>query len=125
MYEDIKEKTVLVVDDSPISLKQATAILKDKYRVACAKSGRMAFVYLERQKPDIILLDLNMPEMDGTQVYKKLREDEATKDIPVFFLTGLDDRQYAEKLFGIPEEMIIQKPPQPAYLIMRITQEIG
>ena len=120
MLGEMTEKTVLVVDDSPISLKHASAILKGRCRVACAKSGAMALSYLERQKPDLILLDVNMPEMDGLTVYHTLRAKAPTRDIPVLFLTGLEDEQYRDKLEGVPAAQIVHKPAQPELLLARI-----
>lgn len=124
MHEAMTEKTVLVVDDSPISLRHAVGILKERYRVACAKSGQMALGYLERQIPDLILLDVNMPEMDGLAVFRRLRERDDTKGIPVLFLTGLEDSEFGEKLAGISSELIIQKPPQPKYLLERVAASL-
>jgi len=85
------EKIILVVDDDMTSLKLAKNILDQEYRVAAVNSGATVFRYLEKNTPDLILLDLNMPEMDGFEVMEKLKEDPAYAAIPVVFLTANQD----------------------------------
>ena len=78
-------KQILIVDDVTTNLKCASEVLKDSYEVATAKSGKAALLMLRQMQPDLILLDVNMPEMNGFEVMEKLKEDSATRDIPVIF----------------------------------------
>ena len=87
----VREK-ILVTDDDPINLKIAERLLKGSYDVALADSGENAIKYLSTAHPDLILLDLHMPNMDGFEVLRKIRADKRLKDIPVIFLTADDDR---------------------------------
>ncbi len=120
------EKTVLIVDDSPVCLRHAAGILKEKYRVACAKSGKMALSYLAAQKvPDLILLDLNMPEMDGMAVYRRIKYEEKTKEVPVFFLTGVEDAMQQEKYEELPKDKVLHKPVQPKTLLSCVHAVLG
>lgn len=109
----MEKKTVLVVDDSPMSLKHAQSILKDFYSTACTKSGARALEYLEEHKPDLILLDLKMPEMSGDELFRLIRAEKRLADIPIVFLTG-DESGSAE---GLGAEGVIQKPAEPQLLL--------
>ena len=87
------KKHILVVDDNPMMLKLIKEHLHEKYDVATAVSGRVALKFLERRTTDLILLDYIMPEENGLSILEKLRAKEATKDIPVIFLTGVTERK--------------------------------
>ena len=79
---------ILVVDDTPENIDVATALLASKYTVKAAVNGPMALKIAEKQPPDLILLDIQMPGMDGYEVCRRLKADPATSAIPVIFLTG-------------------------------------
>ena len=79
---------ILVVDDDSANLMLAQKILGKEYRIAAANSGMAAFKYLERNKPDLILLDINMPQMNGFEAFEKMKENEEYENIPVIFLTA-------------------------------------
>ena len=81
-------KTILIVDDDFSILKLAKGILSDEYKVITVNSGEQAFEYLAKKRPDLILLDMLMPGMNGIDVMKKLKEDEELAKIPVVFLTS-------------------------------------
>ena len=81
-------KQILVVDDNKANLILAKKALEDNYQVILVKSGMQALQVLEKQIPDLILLDINMPEMSGIETMMKMREREELKDIPVVFLTA-------------------------------------
>lgn len=88
------KKLILLVDDDPVNLKRAQLILaKDGYAIAATTSGRQALSFLEKRIPDIILLDINMPEMDGFEVLAKIMENETWREIPVIFLTADNDQE--------------------------------
>ena len=106
-------KTILVIDDNSdviISLKNGLEDEPEKYRVICAQSGHQCLELLKHnQTPDIILLDIMMPEMSGWEVYDKLKEDITWRNIPVMFLTARTDRiaQNAGRFLG---DDYIEKP---------------
>ncbi len=82
--------TILAVDDEPINIKLMTAALKGEYDILTAQNGHDAIIILEERKPDLILLDVMMPDMSGFEVCKIIKADEKHADIPVIFLTALD-----------------------------------
>jgi DNA-binding response OmpR family regulator len=85
------KKSILIVDDDPSLLKMAGEILRADFEVSCAKSGLEAVSLIKnRFLPDIILLDVDMPGMNGFNTLRKLRETETAADIPVIFLTGVN-----------------------------------
>jgi len=84
-------KSILIVDDNLVSLKQISSQLAQDYEVSLAKSGELALQICAQELPDLILLDVEMPEMDGFQTISRLKEDPRLKNIPVIFLTGNND----------------------------------
>ena len=111
---------VLVVDDSDFNLKVAKDILREEVDVVCANSGKMAFELIEEQIPDLILLDLHMPEMDGFEVLKRLKADKNYKDIPVVMLTADKDRDNEVKCFELGAMDFINKPIVGPIMLMRV-----
>ena len=111
---------VLVVDDDVTSLKLATSILEKEYRVAAATSGPKAFKYLENNHPDLILLDLNMPEMDGFEVIAKLQEHPEYSKIPVVFLSGVQTPQSEAQCLSSGAIDYVTKPYVPLVLRTRV-----
>lgn len=88
MSDDIRP-IILVVDDTPDNLKVMSGLLKDLYRVKIANGGEKALaIAVSETQPDLILLDIMMPDMDGHEVCRRLKSDERTRDIPVIFLTA-------------------------------------
>ena len=114
------KKIVLVVDDDRTSLKRASGILEKDYRVAAAVSGEMVFKYLENNTPELILLDLFMPDMDGFEVLKKLRDDDRYKQIPVIFLSGEQDPAKEAECLSVGALDYITKPYVPTVLKSRV-----
>ena len=98
--DDYVKSTVLVVDDDPVNQRAAKTILSDKYRIASAISGEQAFIYLERNLPDLILLDINLPGMSGFDTFEKIKasDDPLKKRIPVVFLRTRIRRQRPDVL---------------------------
>ncbi|MBO6108313.1 MAG: response regulator [Eubacterium sp.] len=88
-----RKKTVLVVDDDPDFLKVITGWLGFKYNIEGVRSGSEAIRFLDSVRPDLILLDYEMPELDGYQVFDRIRNDPFTYRIPIIFLTGNNDRE--------------------------------
>ena len=81
---------LLVVDDEKNNRAILTELFKDQYKILLAKHGVMALDLARKHRPDLILLDVMMPELDGYQTLKALKDDEATRGIPVIFITVLD-----------------------------------
>lgn len=114
------EQIILIVDDDPTSLKLATGILEDEYRVAAAISGEMAFKYLAKNRPDLILLDLIMPDVDGFEVMKGLRGDPELSKIPVMFLSASQTPQAEAQCFESGAVDYVSKPYVPQVLKSRV-----
>lgn len=116
---------ILVVDDDTSNLKMANYILgRAQMRVSCLQSGEAAVQFLKDNRPDIILLDIHMPEMDGFQTMLAIRENEAAADIPVIFLTADDDSNTEKKGLEIGAVDFIKKPFVPEVLLLRVRHSI-
>ena len=89
----IKKLSVLLVDDDEVSLRTMSNWLKSYFNVAVAKSGAACISYLAKNKPDLILLDYEMPVCDGVQTLEMIRSEEQYADIPVFFLTAVTNSE--------------------------------
>ncbi|MCL2387633.1 MAG: response regulator [Defluviitaleaceae bacterium] len=113
-------ENVILVDDSKFSLKVARLILHEEHNVYLATSGEDLFQLLEVVKPAIILLDIEMPQMDGYAVFKKLREEKKTENIPVIFLTAANDDKSEERALKEGAVDYIRKPFSPEVLKTRI-----
>ncbi len=98
---DSKKKSVLVVDDDVVFLNMMKEWLSVDYRVALVNSGMRAITYLANNKPDLILLDYEMPVTSGPQVLEMIRDDSETSDTPVIFLTGKGDRDSVTKVLSL------------------------
>jgi serine phosphatase RsbU (regulator of sigma subunit) len=116
-----EKKTVLLVDDAPSNIQVVNSILKDLYKIRIATNGAKA---LELAKvappPDLILLDVLMPGMDGYEVCTRLKVDPETKDIPVIFLTGQTETQDETRGFEVGAVDYIHKPFSPAVVKARV-----
>ncbi|MEJ6004214.1 two-component system response regulator [Paucibacter sp. AS339] len=117
--------TVLIVDDSDINLCMLNELLQTDYRVLACTSGPDA-LQLSQQlpRPDLILLDVQMPEMDGFAVLATLRTDPATTDIPVIFLTALTDSSDEERGLHLGAADYITKPFKPSVVLARVRSQI-
>ncbi len=114
------KKRVLVVDDNPILLRTAKEMLDEYYIVNIAVSASQAYSSIEKWRPDIILLDYEMPYENGMEVLTKLRNDSYTKDIPVIFFTGSADREVVTKLVGLRPDGYLLKPPNKKRMLKAI-----
>ena len=94
----VKKKQILIVDDDAMWLRTAKEWLKEKYEVILATSGTQAMTAIGKKKPDLILLDYEMPVCNGKQVFEMICSDEYTKEIPVVFLTGVSDKEHIEEV---------------------------
>jgi putative two-component system response regulator len=112
--------TVLVVDDAPANLSLLAGLLNKTYRVKLASSGAKALELARRDQPDLILLDVMMPEMDGYEVCRRLKADPLTWRIPVLFLTAMSQPEDEAKGFDVGAADFIQKPISPAIVQARV-----
>ena len=114
-------KTVLLVDDAPANLQVVNSILKSTYKIRIATSGEKALkIAHQRPAPDLILLDVMMPEMDGYEVCSRLKSGADTRDIPVIFLTGQTETDDETKGFEVGAVDYIHKPFSPAVVKARV-----
>ena len=106
------KKKILVVDDSGAMLRSVKEWLEDKYQVILANSGAMAIKYLSINRPDLVLLDYEMPVVDGSQVLEMMRTEKEFSDIPVIFLTSKNDKASIMKVMALkPEGYILKNTP--------------
>lgn len=118
--------TILVVDDTPANLQLLESILQEKgYQVRAAISGQMALKAVRHQPPDIILLDINMPEMNGFEVCRALKADQQFSGIPVIFVSAAVDT--ADKLHAFEEGGVdyVTKPFQPLEVLARVETHLA
>lgn len=114
------KQTLLIVDDSPQTLSILVDILNGHYRGIVAKSGEKALELAAKNRPDLVLLDVIMPGMDGYAVCKALKADPATRDIPVIFITVLGEEDDETQGFELGAVDYITKPFSPAIVRARI-----
>jgi PleD family two-component response regulator len=116
-----RKKVILTVDDAPDNLALISELLKESYRVKVATNGKDALhIAFSSDPPDLILLDIMMPEMDGYEVCRQLKSDAQTSDIPVIFLTTKSEVADEEKGFDLGAVDYITKPISPPILQARI-----
>ena len=113
-------KRILIIDDVATNLICASEVLKDDYEVSMAKSGKQGLLMLKEMTPDLILLDINMPQMNGYEVLQKIKENPKLSDIPVVFLTAVTDRENEVKGLKMGAMDFIKKPYEPDVMKSRI-----
>jgi putative two-component system response regulator len=115
------QPTILIVDDEPANLAVLNQLLSPEYRIMACKSGEKALQNAAKQPgPDLILLDVMMPLMDGYEVMTRLKKDVSTREIPVIFVTALDGLMDEERGLGLGAVDYITKPIKPAIVKARI-----
>jgi putative two-component system response regulator len=124
MSDQQSRLAVLAVDDSPENLDLVKGILGGDYIVKAAINGKMALKIAEKQPPDLILLDILMPGMDGYQVCEQLKSNPATEQIPVIFLTGKDQTTDEARGFELGAVDYILKPVDPSILVAKVKANI-
>lgn len=116
-----QQQTILVVDDTPDNLTMISSLLRDFYRVKVAVNGKKALqIAFSDEPPDLILLDIMMPEMDGYETCRQLKNDSETRDIPVIFLTAKTEIEDEVKGFDLGAADYITKPVSPPILLARV-----
>ncbi|HSX49977.1 MAG TPA: two-component system response regulator [Cellvibrio sp.] len=122
----IEKSTILVVDDTPDNLTLMSGLLKDNYRVKIANNGARALKIAESDTPpDLILLDIMMPEMDGYEVCRRLKADVKTRDIPVIFLTAKTEVVDETHGFELGASDYITKPISPPIVLARVETHLA
>jgi putative two-component system response regulator len=116
--------TVLVVDDTPANLTLLAGVLSPRWRVLLAPSGAKALALAQRHLPDLIVLDVMMPELDGYEVCRRLKADPLTRDIPVLFLTALNEADQQQRGFDCGAADYISKPFVPQIVLARVGTQI-
>ncbi len=118
------KKKILVIDDDVTMLKTIKLYLDEKYEVACAPSGLVALKFLESRETDLILLDYEMPAMDGSQVLSQIRKNVKTAHLPVFFMTGVTDADRIRKVLAMNPQGYLLKPVEREKLLKAIEKEL-
>ena len=120
-----KKSCILIVDDERQNIKVLTQFLRDTYKIMVAKDGEQALNAVSSNiVPDLILLDIMMPGLDGYEVCKRLKADEKTKHIPVIFVTAVTETQDAARGFQAGAVDFIQKPLDPVIAKARVDLHI-
>ncbi len=107
--QSAEKKKILIVDDDPSYATMVREWIKDDYQVYVVTAGMQAITFLLKKKADLILLDYEMPVVDGPQVLQMLRQEEETKNIPVIFLTGVGTREGVQRVMELKPDGYVLK----------------
>lgn len=124
MSDEIKMRHIVVVDDEPVNLELVENALTGQYKLTKLISGAQLMTFLSRVKPDMILLDVQMPGLNGYEVISKINENPDTKDIPVIFLTGQDSLASEKKCLTLGAKDFIRKPFDAEVMSARIRSQM-
>jgi len=116
---------ILVVDDQPTNIQTLYQVLKGEYDVAMATDGLQAIALCQRRPPDLVLLDVVMPGIDGFEVCKRLKADSATRDVPVIFVTARDSTEDETQGLEVGAVDFITKPVNPPVVRARVRTHIS
>jgi two-component system, sensor histidine kinase and response regulator len=123
--ENSKTPEILIVDDTPVNLKLLGDILEGEgYIVRPVPNGKLALNVAEKGKPDLILLDIMMPDMDGFEVCKKLKENLKLKDVPIIFISAYTETGYIVKALSLGGVDFITKPIQAEEVLVRVNTHL-
>ncbi len=120
-----RRRIILVIDDDTLMLKVIKEHLKADYDVATAISGKVAYKFIEKKKPDMILLDYKMPGEDGPEVLRYLREELGLVNMPVVFLTGVSDANAIKKVLALKPQGYLLKPVDRVKLLETVKKFSG
>lgn len=118
-------KIVLIVDDDAVTLRILRGMLMEDFEVCVATSGIQALASIGKKRPDLVLLDYEMPVCDGKQTLEMIRNDREYRDIPVIFLTGISDKAHIEAVLKLRPQGYILKPAARDELIRTIRKHVG
>lgn len=125
-HTDPGKGNILIVDDTPNNLHLLSSMLEEQgYEVRCANSGAIALKAVAMEHPDIILLDINMPNINGYQVCEQLKRDQHTQEIPVIFLSALSETIDKVRAFRVGAVDYITKPFQVEEVLARIENQLS
>jgi class 3 adenylate cyclase len=120
------KKLVLIVDDTPTNIAVVSGLLKDSFQTKVATNGEKALaIATGSEKPDLILLDIMMPGMDGYEVCRRLKDNPATRDIPIIFLTAKTEELDEEKGFDVGAVDYIHKPFSGPIVLARVRTQLA
>jgi DNA-binding response OmpR family regulator len=119
-----KQPIILIVDDKSENLQYLNNILKDNYNVRATLDGNMALEFIKTNTPDLILLDIKMPNIDGYNVCKEIKKKPNLKDTPVIFISALDDIEHKVKAFENGGVDYITKPFEPKEVLARVQNQL-
>ncbi|MDM8549044.1 response regulator [Desulfobacterales bacterium HSG2] len=123
---ETSQGNILIVDDKLENLRLLHRMLADTgYKVRPASNGRMGLLTAQRELPDLVLLDIRMPDLDGYEVCKALKADENTRDIPVIFISALHETEDKVKAFSLGGVDFITKPLQEEEVLARVRTHMG
>ena len=122
--ETTEQATILIVDDTDTNIDILLALLGTDYDIVVATDGISALEAVEESPPDLILLDIMMPGMDGYEVCNKLKANDATRDIPIIFLTALSSEEDEGRGLALGADDYISKPFNPELVKVRVQAHI-
>lgn len=125
MNSDADLPLILAVDDDSVLRVHVSSSLKKYYRVYSVNSAKEALNFLKDNSVDLIILDVNMPEIDGLGMKKLLEQNEETKDIPVIFLTGVEDDDIISQIIKSGANDYLSKPISPAELLLHVRNQLN
>ncbi|MCR5431189.1 MAG: response regulator [Lachnospiraceae bacterium] len=119
-----EKKTILIIDDMATILEHAKQILKDSYKVIPCTSGKQGLEIFDKMKPDLVLVDINMPDMDGFQVLSEIRNRAEGREVPVIMMTtGLTSDIESKGFRAGVDDFLIKPFSQPA-VIKRVSMQL-
>jgi PAS domain S-box-containing protein len=123
--ETVKGNLLIVDDDLNVRQTMEAFLTREGYEVRCAPNGEMALMFAHEDPPELILLDIRLPDLDGFQVCRRLKEDEKTRDIPVIFISALDEVVEKVKGFAAGGLDYVTKPFQSEELLARVETHLA
>ncbi len=119
------KKKILIVDDNALVLRKMKSMLEKSYDVLLANSGEKGLICIKNKKPDLVMLDYDMPGMDGKETFERIKKDEELQNIPIIFLTSVaEKKQILAVLKNMPDRYIL-KPPSKDKIISAIKEALG
>lgn len=116
---------ILIVDDNTLVLRNMKVLLDDKYSVSVAASATQAYMAMEKRRPNLILLDYDMPEINGRDLYIQIKSNEKYKDIPIVFLTSAASSDIVQSLLSLRPAGYILKPVSTKNVMSVIENALG
>lgn len=121
----MERQHILLVDDDALLLRSVKSMLDSRYSVAVATSGVQAMIAMGKRRPDLVLLDYEMPVCNGREMMEMIRADESLRDIPVIFLTGVSDREHIVAVLSLKPAGYLLKPVKQTRLLEEISKALN